>query len=227
MMQDNKTSQPAQEYDGNVAKTIPYYSLFHDETLALVKVVNSQPDAWLDTGCGTGTFAAKAAQVFDKTRFVLADPSAEMLNIAQEKLADNNKVGFTYVKAGTEELDYSKESFDVITAILSHHYFDFETREKATIHCFDMLNKGGLYVTFESIMPSTDRTTNIGLERWKNAQLKNGKSVEAVERHTNRLGIALFPIPIASHLRLLQNSGFSVVEIFWASNMQAGFYAIK
>lgn len=226
-MRDNKTSQSAQEYDCNVAKPIPYYSAFHDEILALVKVVKPKPDVWLDIGCGTGTFVAKTARLFEKTTFVLADPSTEMLSIAKEKFVDTAKLCLTYVKAGTEKIDYPRESFDVITAILSHHYFNLEARENATRNCFNMLKKGGLYVTFESIIPNSDRATKIGLERWRIAQINNGKSVESVERHISRFGVELFPISIDTHLRLLQNVGFSVVEILWVSGMQAGLYAIK
>ena len=32
-MRDNRTSQPADEYDLNVEKTIPFYRQFHEQTL--------------------------------------------------------------------------------------------------------------------------------------------------------------------------------------------------
>lgn len=227
MMRDNKTSQPAREYDANVTKTIPYYNEFHNEILALVTAVHFQPDMWLDTGCGTGTFAAKAMSLFTNTRFILADPAVEMLNIAKQKFAAIDSLKLDYVQAGTEKIDYPQEKFDVITAILSHHYFDFAAREQATRNCWNMLSKGGLYITFESIIPNSSIATKIGLQRWKNAQIKNGKSLEAVDRHINRFGVELHPITIDSHLRLLKDCGFSVTEILWVSGMQAGFYAIK
>jgi tRNA (cmo5U34)-methyltransferase len=72
---DNASAHTAEEYDSQIRRTIPYYDCFHEETISLVKAVAPEPATWLDTGCGTGSFIEKAAKVFPKTLFVLADPS--------------------------------------------------------------------------------------------------------------------------------------------------------
>lgn len=226
-MNDNKTSKPASEYDANVGKTMPHHWLFYDEALDLIKIVQPRPAAWLDAGCGTGILAGKAAALFPDTHFVLLDPSDAMLAVAKEKFAANEKMNRTYVLAGTESVDFAPESFDVITAILSHHYFDQETRRKSTAKCFDMLKKGGVYVTFETVAPDTALGTKIGLERWRNVIINNGKDKAAAERHISRFGTELLPITVAQHLALLKQVGFATVELFWRSGMQAVFYAIK
>ncbi len=225
-MRDNKTSQPAQEYDVNIEKTMPYYRCFHTETLALVEqVLEGEPGAWLDTGCGTGILVDRARAVFPDTRFVLADPSAPMLDIAREKIAASGIC--EYLQAATEALECPAGQFDVITAVLAHHYLDAASRRTATANCFRMLNHGGVYVTFESIRPATGQGLAIGLARWKASQIHNGKSEESAEKHLSRYGVEFFPITIDDHIALLRDVGFSVVELLWASNMQAGFYAIK
>lgn len=222
-MRDNKTSQAASQYDDNVQKTIPRYTTFHEETLALVKVVKPSPAAWLDAGCGTGRLIAKAGECFAGVHFVAADPSGAMLDIAKEKLAD---LSAEYVQAGSETLSFTGR-FDVITAIMSHHYLTAEMREAATQNCFAALKPGGIYVTFETIRPFSDRGTKIGLERWRRHQLASGKPSEDVEKHISRYGIELLPISIREHLELMSSAGFSTVEVLWASGLQAGFYAIK
>jgi len=50
---------------------------------------------------------------------------------------------------------------------------------------------------------------------------------KTVEMHLNRFDVEYFPIKIDEHISLLNSSGFRVVEIFWRSYMQAGFYCIK
>ena len=225
-MRDNKTSQPAQDYDATIEKTMPYYRFFHAETLALVKhALRHEPRSWLDTGCGTGILVDRAMAAFKDTRFVLADPSAAMLDIARAKFTACKEC--EYVPAATEELDCPADGFDVITAILAHHYLDADNRRKATKNCFRMLNRGGVYVTFESIRPSTEQGLQIGLSKWQAAQIHNGKDAAAAQKHINRYGIEFFPITIDAHIALLTDVGFSVVEILWISGMQAGFYAIK
>jgi len=222
-MKDNKTSQPAIDYDANVCKTIPRYHMFHDETLNLVKEAISKPQSWLDTGCGTGTLLVKVIKEFGQLRVVAADPAEEMLKLASEKLKEFE---ITYVLSGSEAFDYP-DKFDVATAIMVHHYLDEEGRRKATQNCFDKLRQGGIYVTFETIKPNTEAALQIGLNRWRTAQILNGKRPDAVDKHIARYGSELLPITIDAHLKLLRETGFSTVEVFWVSGMQAGFYGIK
>ncbi len=222
-MRDNKTSQAAAEYDANVHKTIPRYHLFHDEVLDLARVIVPQPQTWLDTGCGTGTLILKALERFGQVRFVAADPSAAMLQFAAEKLANQN---VTFVAAGSEELVYT-DRFDIVTAIMAHHYLDREGRRQATRNCYTMLKQGGLYITFETIRPATGTGTQIGLQRWRNAQIANGKSPDAADKHISRFGSELLPVTLAEHRELLVETGFATVELFWLSGLQAGFYGIK
>ena len=222
-MKDNKTSQSAVLYDANVHKTIPRYHTFHDETMELVRILNPAPKAWLDTGCGTGTLIAKAAGCFDGVEFVAADPSSAMLEQAKTKLAG---LKVEYIESSSEAFSIPKR-FDVITAIMAHHYLNLEDRTKATKNCFAGLKDGGVYVTFETIRPFSERGTEVGLQRWRMHQLSSGKPPEEVEKHISRYGVELLPISIEKHLELLRQSGFSSVEILWASGLQAGFYAVK
>lgn len=223
---DNKTSQSALQYDENIAKTIPRYQFFHDEIIDLVKFSAPKPKSWLDTGCGTGTLILQAIQEFGKLKFVAADPSEAMLQIAREKLSGLSGIEIRYVMSGTEQL-CCQERFDVVTAILAHHYLDIEDRIKATRNCFQMLNEGCMYITLETIRPNTEQGREIGLKRWRSAQLANGKTPASVDHHLQRYGTELLPITIEAHLDLLRNIGFRTVEVLLASGMQAAFYSIK
>jgi tRNA (cmo5U34)-methyltransferase len=224
-MKDNKTSQPAQEYDAGIRKTMPFYDYFHDSAIGLVEVIKPRPGAWLDTGSGTGAFIEKAATVFPGTSFTVADPSAAMMDIAKEKLAGIASCEF--LLAGSEMLGCADNSFDVITAFLSHHYFDAETRRKATANCFRMLKKGGVYISFETILPDTEKGKQFGVECWRRAQLRLGKNEGSVDKYLGRFGVEFLPITLNNHFELLRDTGFSTVEILWFSGMQGGFYAIK
>jgi tRNA (cmo5U34)-methyltransferase len=224
-MRDNKTSQPAHEYDSSIRQTMPFYDYFHDAAIALLEVLNPRAGSWLDAGSGTGSFVAKAAAAFPGTFFTVADPSAAMLDIAKEKLSGIARC--EYLLAGTEMLECAEGSFDVITAFLSHHYFDAETRRKATANCFRMLKRGGVYISFETILPNTEKGKQIGLECWRRAQLRLGKKEAAIDKYIGRYGVEFFPITLDDHFELLRGSGFPMAELLWVSGMQAGFYAMK
>ena len=83
---DNSTPHLASEFDLEVMVSLPYYQSFHDETVNLIKAMGIEPKTWLDTGCGTGALVNRAIKEFPETKFILCDPSAEMLHQAQQKL---------------------------------------------------------------------------------------------------------------------------------------------
>ena len=222
---DNATSHRSREYDGGVRATIPCYDSFQEATIDLLSVVLPEPARWLDTGCGTGNLIAQVRGFFPGTGFVLADPSPDMLEVAREKLFGAPEIEF--VQGGTQSLDLPDGSFDVVTAMMCHHYGTKSDRRAAMLNCLRMLRKGGVCVVFENIRPRTAGGLVVGLERWRRFQERSGKSPESVARHLGRFDRALFPITIAEHLALYEEIGFETVEVLWASWMQAGFYMLR
>jgi tRNA (cmo5U34)-methyltransferase len=215
------------KYDEQIRSILPYYDSFHQETINLVKAMRSDPRVWLDTGCGTGSFVERALNHFPDTRFILADPSAEMLNEARKKLSGSRRI--TFLKSNcTQELSFEGlQNIDVITAIQSHHYLSADDRAKATQVCRDLLNEEGIYITFENIRPMTDLGVAAGKRNWKSFQLSAGRDPETVEGHLRRFDTMFFPLTVEEHISMLREAGFSAVELLWYSYMQAGFYCVK
>jgi tRNA (cmo5U34)-methyltransferase len=228
-LSDNKTPYRACEYDKNVRQTIPYYELLHAETIDMVKLLKPHAKVWLDTGCGTGYLTESAFPHFQDTVFVLADPSENMLNEAKKRLkkipADHKKfIDSTASENLKGKIDFQSE---VITAIMCHHYFKHEKRREATAICFELLATDGIYITFENIRPHHEQALELSLKRWGKFQMSRGRNRAVVEEHLKRLNKAYFPITVDEHINLLNSCGFRVAELFWFSQMQAGFYAIK
>jgi tRNA (cmo5U34)-methyltransferase len=216
-------------YDGHISGTIPYYQTFNLEIINLVTVAGREPVLWLDTGCGTGNLVSQAAKAFPHTEFILADPSAEMLQEAKQKMQHNAVANYRILApCGTQEVSLPQgENPDIISAVLCHHYLDKQGRKNAAEICFRLLTDGGLFITFENIRPLTMAGTEIGLANWQRFQLERGKSAGAAASHIKRFGIEYFPVTIEEHLSLLKETGFEIVELLWFSYLQAGFYAIK
>jgi tRNA (cmo5U34)-methyltransferase len=227
--QDNTTPHKSAHYDVDVRKTVPFYDQFYSQTIDLVKSAGPNAKVWLDTGCGTGWLVKQAYDVFPNTLFILADPSQSMLDEAKTKLASLPSSQIKMLPpAGTEGIALDGNTRpDVITAIQCHHYLDAATRSIATQKCYDMLADGGIYITFENIHPYTSEGVRIGSDIWKRYQLSQGRDEKTVSEHLKRFDKAYFPISATAHIELLKECGFSVVELFWYSHMQAGFYAFK
>ena len=211
-------------YDANVRKVIPFYDEIHTQTIDLLTEFSlGREIALLDTGCGSGTFAAKAAESLQLSELVLCDPSEEMLGIAQQKLAGSMA---EFHQTGSESLEFS-ERFDAVTAIQCHHYFDRETREIAVRRCFDALKPGGILIVFENTAANTEAGKKLLLGRVERFGIAHGRTPEEAKNHSARYGTAFFPLTIEEHLALFRKTGFTAAEVFWHSYLQTGFYALK
>ena len=227
---DNTTPHKAAEYDKSVRQTIPFYESIQSEVIDLVKTLMPDVDIWLDTGCGTGYMVESALPHFPKTSFILTDPSEPMLKQAMMRLEcwPQERVKFLPPTASQYLGIYLNELHpQVITSVLSHHYLGSPQRRKATQLCHQMLDESGIYITVENITPGTEWGIALGLERWKRFQIEHGRSKSVAEEHAKRFNSEYFPITIEEHLGLLSETGFKRMGMFWLSQMQAGFYAIK
>jgi tRNA (cmo5U34)-methyltransferase len=227
---DNATTHPAHQYDAEVRRVIPFYDTIQRETLNLVRSVMGEPVLWVDTGAGTGALVELALAEFPHTRFVLADPSEAMLGQARLRLSKESPARVSLLpamdSAGLSQVEPRLRP-EVVTAILCHHYSTPPERRAAVQACHDILAPGGLLVVFENVECESPRGRELGLERWRQFQLQQGRPPEVVDQHLARFGIELKPVRIADHLELLRAVGFSAAEIFWRAHLQAGFYAVK
>ena len=219
-MTDNRSAYNAAIYDGHIINVLPYYHEFHKQIIDLVRATGRKEIDWLDTGCGTGSLAAKVLETREDVRFTLCDPSEPMLNEAKEKL---NGKAIRFFHMSSQDLSFDAE-FDVVTAVQGHHYLHPEEREDAVRKCHRALRESGIFVAFENIRLSTDESDAIGLERWLHFLREHG---EAAEMHRERRNTTVFPITIEQHLDLLQRCGFRSADVLWTSFLQAGFWAIK
>ncbi len=172
----------------------------------------------------------QALSHFPKARFILADPSQAMLEQTQARLTNCDSARITILPAigSTDlELHIARDTADVVTAIQCHHYMKPPERIKALRACREVLKPGGLFVAFENIAPRTPEGVRFGLAAWKQFLMDNGRTEQEADQQIARYGKEFLPITAEEHLDALAQAGFTVVEIFWYSQMQAGFYAIK
>jgi tRNA (cmo5U34)-methyltransferase len=227
---DNLSAHKAADYDQKVPQTIPFYDTIHAEVLRLVKLIQPEVQCWVDTGCGTGRLVELALKSFPATHFILADPSEAMLGQARARFAkeasDRLKL-LPPIGSADLVLHLNHSAAEVLTAIQCHHYLQRADRLAALRACYEVLKPGGLFVTFENIAPRTPEGVRLGLAGWRSCLIEHGWTEPDADRQVARYGREFLPITVEEHLAVLTQTGFSVVEIFWYSQMQAGFYAIR
>ena len=223
MQNDNTTPMAAGVYDKEINNTIPYYTEFYNQTLDVIEQFEFKEMQWLDLGCGTGSLEKLAFQRFDKPQFVLVDPSEKMLEKAKEKLKDQS---IQYICGDSTSIDFVS-AFHIVTAIQSHHYMHEEQRKKATEKVYKSLKKSGIYISFENVVPEDIDIKEMELRRWGRYQQRHGKTQAEAKAHNARCGVNYFPLTVSEHIRLLKQSGFRHVHVFWYSYMQMGIYGVK
>lgn len=223
MQNDNTTPMSAGAYDKEINNTIPYYSEFYSQTLDVIEQCDFKTIHWLDLGCGTGSLEKLAFQKFENPQFVLVDPSEKMLEKAKEKLEGCN---IQYICGNSVSIDFDS-AFDVVTAIQSHHYMHEEERKRATENVYKSLKKGGIYISFENVVPKDSDIKEMELLRWGRYQQRHGKTQAEAKAHNARCGVNYFPLTVPEHIQLLKQTGFRYVHVFWYSYMQMGIYGMK
>ncbi len=227
---DNLTAHKAADYDQKVGQTIPFYDTIHAEVLRLVKLIKPEVQCWVDTGCGTGRLVQQALKSFPATHFILADPSEAMLGQARARFAKEESDRLKLLPpVGSADLvlHLNNSAAEVLTAVQCHHYLQRAERLTALQACYDVLKPGGLFMSFENIAPRKPEGVRFGLAGWGSFLMEHGWTEQDADRHLARYGREFLPITVEEHLAALTQTGFSVVEIFWHSQMQAGFYALR
>lgn len=222
-MNDNKSAFRSNDYDRKITQTLPFYELFYEQVIELVKIFNRNAVKWLDIGCGTGKMGNVAFESIDIEKFVFCDSSEEMIRIAKTCFKNHNA---EFSVCDVQKLAYIDE-FDIITAIQVNHYLRIDECKIALKKCYEALKDNGVFISFENFAPFTNLGKSVYLEKWKRYQMKQGKSVEECQKHINRYGKDYFPVSLSENLEQMRNCGFKAVEILWLSNMQVGLWGIK
>ena len=222
-MIDNKSAHNSDVYDDRITSVLPYYREYHAQIIDLVDKLDIPNPNWLDTGCGTGTLAARVFEMRDDVRFTLADPSVGMLEKAKEKLSGRD---VEFINQSSLEISFTDE-YDIVTAVQSHHYLQKDERKRAVQNCYEALKESGLFVTFENICMSDPKSDEIAMRRWVAFLEEHGNTPEEVQFQKDRRGVETLPITIEEHINLLRDCGFRSVDMLWTSYLQAGFWAIK
>lgn len=108
----------------------------------------------LDVGCGTGTFAVKAAA--KGARVVGIDISAEMLAVAGEKVTNEGLEGVVdLIDMGVLELDerFREQSFDCVVSTLVFSELSREERVFALRECHRILKDDGTLIIADETRP--------------------------------------------------------------------------
>ncbi len=225
MAMDTQSNRRDAHDDPGSGSAIPYFDLIHGETIRLIAAAVPRPGSWLDIGCGCGELVRRAQAVFPNTKYFISDASAE--NLAETRKKCGEHPGVTILGPSVTQEIALDVPLDVVTAIQCHHYLDKNGRIAAVQKCYELLKPGGIFVTSENVRPTSQRGVEIGLSVWKDCLVSCGRDEKSVADALGRFNVVDHPITVEDHFFLYRLCGFRIVEMFWYSCLQAGFYCVK
>ena len=215
---------PLTEQERRMSMRITDYDMLRQRIVDLIRSIDPRPRIWLDTGCGCGGSIRNPIQVFPDTQFVLADPVDDNIRAAKETMQGEQRC--LYVTNPTHKLNMGDGTIDVITAIMSHHYYDDpEMKKAATANCHRMLRPNGVYVVTEHVRYERDQ--ELMDEQWAGYMRSRGLPEEMVQEMLSRRYHEYFPFTEDEMISHIKEAGFSKVNVFWRTCSDIGIVAIK
>ena len=219
-----ETHPSPEEYDAKIRNTIPRYDSLLFDALDVAVYSGIDVKYWVDVGSGTGNMAIMAMARFPKAKFTLLDISSDMLSVARRKAGSERTA---YVNSSSDCMKIASGTADVVSCIQSNHYYDEVGHADVLKECYRILRPGGMIIVSENVASRTDEGYRIARARLKNYLVEKGRSETAAEQYLDRYGKEFHPHTAEEHIKLLEEAGFSDIEIFFYSYGQIGLYAFR
>lgn len=212
----------ADEYDWKIRQTIPFSQEIYNQSISMIAHYGNTEGKLLDVGCGAGMFERLLREQFPSLSILGIDPGQDMLEQAYAKQVDN-----VIYQSGTILDREEEKEYDIITALMSHHFVEANDRGTVLSKVYKALKPNGIYIAFENVIPDDPYMKTKELDRWEAYQVAVGKSVAEAAVHKARCGVYYFPMTVEDHVTCMKHAGFTSVYVFWRSYMQMGIMGVK
>ncbi len=186
----------------------------------------------LDLGCGDGLFVQELLKSFSPASVTLVDGSAEMLEAAKKRLANNANINF--IKASFQDLlagESLDENFDFVYSSLAIHHLPFEQKNQLYTYVHKLLSPGGCFAHYDVVVPPSRKIEKWYLSLWREWIREH----PAVEMREKLLGIPEqykdnpdnLPDTLGSQLQALEEIGFKEVDSFFKYGIFSLFGGVK
>lgn len=208
------------EYDRTIATLIPHYSELIDAAATAVDVIARTTPAVVDLGTGSGALAQRILKVRPKARLIGIDADVAMLGAAVKRLRGNIQ---------TIEEDFERIHIprcDVVSASFALHHVP-TGRRKAALYkrCFTSLRPGGMFVSADCYLASTDKLQHRDRQAWLD-HLKKRYSPKKAENFLRTWAREDVYFTLDREIELLKDAGFST-EVTWRKDSFAVLVGLR
>lgn len=227
MAKDFNHPRVVEGYDQHIRKLIPGYELIHLQVHAILKNRLPEHAEIAVVGCGTGYELAYLAQHFPNWKFCAIDPAPNMLQQAQQHLAqlqlsqDLQYSNIRFVLGDSSVLKSMPQQFDAALAILVAHFVPNEYKQGFLRDIAVSLKPEGIYLSYD-LTALTDPEQGQILKSM--AEL-TGLTEQQADNMLARLQDDFYLLNIDEMLALYQHVGFQQVHPYSQVLNYVGLYA--
>ena len=181
----------------------------------------------LDIGCGAGNYTLALLERLPGLHVTLVDLSRPMLDRAVERIQPHTSGRVDTIQADIRELDLDRDRFDVVVAAaVLHHLRDNSDWQNVFRKLHDAIRSGGSLWIFDLVENAHPAVQQILWRRY-------GEYLAALKDESYRDHVFAYieqedtPRPLSYQLDLLQEVGFSQVEVLHKNLCFAAFGAVK
>lgn len=208
----------ARDYDAARRRLIPCFDDYYGSAVSLLPFGAEDEPVILDLGAGTGLLAALVRAALPKARLHLVDVSEEMLAIARQRFAGDERVTIT-------AMDFARTlpsgQFDAVVSALAIHHLDHADKRRLFQRLTTLLRPGGVFVNAEQSLGPTPATQAADRARWTAAIRAAGASDDDIAAAARRMAHDQCA-PLADQMQWLEQAGFTDVDCVYKN----GWFAV-
>lgn len=185
----------------------------------------------LELCCGEGLLAAALLERFPSCIVHGFDGSTEMLQQSEQRLSQyGERFRPAHFDLHAHEWRSADWPLQAIVSSLAIHHLDALEKQQLYADAYRMLDAGGVLLIADIIQPTSSAGTSVAARTWDEAVRKRAQELDGHEdafdffrrEHWNYYEFPDSfdkPSPLFDHLKWLEQSGFTEIDVYW---MKAG-----
>ncbi len=215
--------EEAKEFDKVVLNLIPFYKDMIQAMLSAIPFNKEESIKVIDIGCGTGTVAKKIKGIFPNAKITCLDFAENMIHMAKAKLEDYPDI--SYLLCDFSEFEFDKK-YDVVLSSLSLHHLG-KDKKQFYQKVFNNLADGGVFYNADVVIGSNEYLEKVYVSNWKEFMAQSIGDEEINNKWLGRHRKEGNPEKLMSHLKWLEEVGFTDIDVVWKYYKYAVFGGTK
>ena len=214
--------EAAEKYDIVIQKLIPHYNQMVEALVSVIPFSKENGFSAIDLGCGTGTISQSVKNEFPNITITCVDISANMLEIARNKIGGN----ITCIQADFNSFVFLQKYDLIISSLALHHLENDDEKLEFYKKIYSSINRGGVFINIDVVLGNDDFIQEQYMKKWREF-LEEKLSSEETEKCMSDYYAEDRPTKLITHLDMLRECGFTNIDVIYKIFNFAVYAAMK